>query len=319
MAEEATPVDAAAQQADLAAQYDFESATPEPEGLPPETAPATPPAPPRDPATGRFLPSGPDAPAEVSSPSISPWLLRMADDLAIPVDGLSEESLAAAVSATQRHVMRSRQESANAQAREVPREQVVPVTEPDLLPEWTAENVNEELAKPLKKIMSAMQKRIDSLEKQLGAVRDSHVRREAETHGEAVDRIIESFGDDRFGSGPMSDLGNTPAASKRLALHAEAIRLAGGNKATGSGILSKLKQARANLYGDEAPEPPTRKANRPTAADYAKGALGKPTHRAGSVDLPDGPAKAAREVAALMREQGVNGTITPDTDEDFPD
>ncbi len=328
MAEENAVASATEQAADLAAQYDIAEATPEPEGLPSPSPESSPPlnaaGRPYDPATGRILPSQatppePDAP-QVASPAVSPWLLRMASDLAIPVDGLSEEAVAAKVTGAQHMLLRSRQDSANAQAFEDRREpSPSPPAEPDLLPEWNDQNVQEELSKPLKKLITGMQKEIAGLKRQL---QSESAARLNETLTQRIDRAFHALGDTRYGAGALGEISQAEAV-RRHAVANMAGQMA-GPKATPEQIAAKIKEVHAAMFGDDAPPPPpppppAKKPGRPTPEDYARGGVGKPTHRQGAAEQPDGPAKATQEVAALLQEQRRNGTITPDSDDDFPD
>lgn len=300
--------------ADLAAQYDdIEPAIAQPASAEAPVEPAINKAGrPYDPATGQILPNS----SLPNTPQIAPYLLRMADHFGIPTEGRSEEALATAIETAQQMTLRNQAQAAEAQARGVipSNRPELPQPEPDPLPEWTDEQYEPKFTGPLKKVLQQQAKKIKELEARLD--QESSARAN-ETAAQKLDRAILALGDARYGKGAFEDCS---AKEQKLRVYlAQAAKIAAGAGADFPKVLKSISAAHQDLFGEAPTNQPVRRASAPTPADFAQGAVGKPTHRAGATE-PPGFQKAVNSVEAMQHEWKANGQLSPDNmDDEFPE
>ena len=286
-------------------------------------------APPRDPVTGKFLPTQPSpSPSQVESPSpaVSPHLLRLAEDFGIPTEGLGEDALWASVRAVQRMVAPARRQDEVARAAEQQRQQAP--GEPAAEPPYTIQGLKEDeydpgFINPLKGALATLEQRVRALEGQLRGFAALERRRHDETAEQQIDRFFGELKDPRLGEGPLRKLSQDAPERKRrravCALAAERAVEKHGKAATTAQKIDELEAALKDLYGEAKPEPkPEPKAepkNGPSPEEYARAALSRPTHRSGAPE-PNGYAKAVQGVEDALRETRQE---SPTLDDEFPD
>jgi hypothetical protein len=279
---------------------------------------------PYDPATGRLLPlsaePAEEAPPAPTLPTISPYLLQMAEDFGIHTQGRSEEAVAAAVHTAQQMVLKNQQMAAQAHAHGVIKtdQQPQPVPsepETDPLPELKDDQWDAQLTGPIKKKFSAMEKLVKAQQARIDQLERHMTNQVGLSVKDKMDRTILALKDPRFGSGTLEEC--SPSERKRRIHLANIAMTEAGAKASIDQICAKVKEAHGLLYGDvETPKNPPPK---PAAPDrFATGAVGRPTHRAGAAE-PPGVQKAIQSVTELKNEWARNGTVQPESDDEFPD
>ncbi len=321
---------------ELAAQYgdgdEVAQAPPAADSPPGDTPPLNAAGRPYDPATGRLLPleqpavgaeRPADSPPEVPpAPHLAPYLVRMAEDFGIPTDGMTDESLAAAVRAVQRTVLQARSENDALQSHQqqpapASAAQAPPADDFDLgLSPEESEQIHPDVAKILKK---ALARAVGPLQRRVEELSRREVTRATETNTERIDRAFAGLNDPRLGTASRAELADdAPEVARRQAVVQQAARLA-GPKATVAQVCAQLKKARDLLY-----EPPAAPASKPapkpkgvSPEEWEQGGTARPTQRQGSPE-PNGKSKAERSVGALLDEMRGAENTPPEVTDDFP-
>lgn len=318
---------------ELAAQYgdgDEAAQAPPAEQTPPAEAPPLNAAGrPYDKASGRLLPLSaaqpateavPDSPPEAPpAPQLAPYLVRMAEDFGIPSEGMTDESLAAAVRAVQRTVLQSRRENdaleAHQQQPAPARADAPPADDFDLgLSPEESEQLHPDVAKILKK---ALARAVGPLQKRIDALSQREVARATETNTERIDRAFAGLNDPRLGTASRAELADdAPEVARRQAVVQQAARLA-GPKATVQQVCAQLKKARDLLYEPPAAPKPVAKKPGVSPEEWERGGTARPTQRQGAPE-PNGKSKAERSVGALLDEMKGAENTPPEASDDFP-
>ncbi len=325
-------------QPSLLDQYEFgDEAPPVAQSVTPVAATATPTAPGEVAPPAAPRPRNPDgtfAPTPVSEPpALSPRLRRMAEDC-----GLSEDDIAGCTPAELEHTVyilnrRLREESrqeARVQSRDASRQ---PADESPgaTVPQGTVDAGNApapstfdlglgdkesdfdpDLIRVIKGLGQQLQDTRRELQGHIQLLLGREVARENETNAERMDRAINAWDDARFGKGRGAELAKDgPEFGRRIAVLAEAQRLAGGPKAGMAKLLANLDKARTNLFGaaSEAPRPTGERApaapspEGPLEDAWREGGLAAPTNRSGAQE-PAGRDRAIESVKRWQRENG---------------
>lgn len=323
-------------------QVEVAPASPAP-SIPPGSPAATPEAPPApiwiESANqwhykGRFV--GKELPEELKSlvpvqsgpskPTHPQWLLKQAqelafddDDMSLPTDQLYKQV---------NRVMKERAQWRDTQSllRTIEQGQGLgrgplseaPKAPPALAPEESlgiSKQEEEEIHPSIITLFKNQARQIAELRQFIAQIRNVQVQREHESYSQAVHRIISEHaepgivGDKSFAEFDWESPENSP----RQAIHNEAVRLAGGPKATPAEALKRIPEAVQRLrYGKRSekgekktqPAAPPRNGKSYTPEEWAAAGLPVPTHRSGAPE-PNQDEVAYSKLEKRMRDAGV--------------
>lgn len=271
--------------------------------------PAPAPLPPRDPDTGRFLKPG----------THSPRLVKMARDLGLTDDAISEttpEDLRFLVSEAQAE----RREATRAAAWQemLAGRAPTPSAEPPGSPEPSdALGINEaEYDSGIVGVLKSLKAEIKSLKAELSQVQ-GHVRAQAqEATAVTIDKAFEKH-KGVFGEGRGRDLkkGSAELFKRQMALHF--LDAHPSEEPLQERIDKAVQVLFAQNAVEAAPKAPEAPRTSPDAEAWSRAGLAVPTQRSGSAE-PDGVAKARKAVKAQINE--LNGAVQASEDslDDFP-
>lgn len=270
-----------------------------------------------DPVTKKFV-AAPAAQEQPPAPQAHPeYLARRAADL-----GISREEIEGTPTSELRQIIRDYQldalmnerrlafEQASQPAAVASQAQAAAAPPPEDYGEL--ENLNPDLTRILRAqadTIRQLQARLDRVEPLAGASAQ-------ETQNQRLDR---AFGVLNNGTRYGADRPDPRSAEmgRRLAVLNEAQRLA-GPKASLEQVVSKLREADRNIYGDAPQTEPTQ--DRTAQQDrWNRGGLVKPTHRVGASELkPEGVEKARESVADYLAKNGSTTDQPTSMDEFLP-